>query len=143
MAIKSSTLLAATTFAVVVACTAAIRAEVNVGAAVVKITPAMGTPLAGYYHTRLADGVLDDLFAKAIVFERDNERAAIVVLDLISTARPLVEKARAEIERTSGICRAKCAGERVLAETPDADREGGGRRDRAAGACEGVGGDRS
>ena len=35
-------------------------AELRVGAAAVKITPPAGTPMAGYYHARAADGVHDD-----------------------------------------------------------------------------------
>lgn len=74
-----------------------------VGAAVEKITPEPGTPMAGYYHERAADGVLDDLYAKAIVLEAEGVRAALVSLDLISTSRSFVEAARAEIERDTGI----------------------------------------
>ena len=41
--------------------------EFKAGAATVVITPPAGTPLAGYYSFRAADGVLDDLYAKAVV----------------------------------------------------------------------------
>src|SRR5574341_776304 len=77
-------------------------ADPRAGAAAVKITPPLGIPLAGYYHARGADGVLDDLYSKALVLEKDGEKAAFVCLDLISTTRPLVEAARAEIEKTTG-----------------------------------------
>ncbi len=59
--------------------------------------------MAGYYHERAAAGVHDDLYAKAIVLEAGNERAALVALDLISTTRPLVEEARRKIEKATGI----------------------------------------
>lgn len=75
----------------------------GVGAAVVKITPALGVPLAGYYHARGAEGVHDDLFSRALVLERDGVRAALVALDLISTRREWVEEARALIEAQTGI----------------------------------------
>ena len=45
--------------------------ELRVGAAAVKITPDAGAPMAGYYSERAAEGVNDDLYAKAIVFEQD------------------------------------------------------------------------
>jgi hypothetical protein len=77
--------------------------ELRVGAAVVKITPPVGAPLAGYYHARGAEGVLDDLYARTVVFERDGAHAALVVLDLIATTRPLVERTRAEIEKRTGV----------------------------------------
>ncbi len=73
------------------------------GAAAVKITPPVGTPMAGYYHARAAEGVHDDLYAKALVIEKDGTKAALVALDLISTTRELVEAARREIEKTTGV----------------------------------------
>lgn len=77
--------------------------EFRVGAAAVCITPSAGTPLAGYYHSRAASGVHDDLHSKALVVEKDGSRTALVVLDLITTPRSLVERARAEIEKATGI----------------------------------------
>src|SRR5436190_14557765 len=75
----------------------------RVGAAQVKINPPPGSPLAGYYHPRAADGVLDDLHSKALVLDDGATKVALVVLDLISTTRPLVEKAREEIEKIAGV----------------------------------------
>ncbi len=75
----------------------------RVGAAAIVITPPSGTPLAGYYYKRLSDGVLDDLYSKAVVVERDGIKAAIVVLDLISLPRAVVEAARKLIESQTGI----------------------------------------
>ena len=43
----------------------------------------------------------DDLQAKAIVIEAGGRAAALVVLDLITTPRELVEQTRREIERTT------------------------------------------
>ncbi len=77
--------------------------ELRVGAASVDITPPVGTPMAGYYAERLSKGVHDPLFAKAIVLERGGKKAALVALDLISTPLALVEEARKEIEKSSGI----------------------------------------
>lgn len=78
-------------------------ADLRVGAAQVKITPSPGTPMAGYYHERAADGVLDDLFARAIVLELDGVKAALVSLDLISTTRPMVVEARRLVQEATGI----------------------------------------
>src|SRR5437763_3585058 len=54
----------------------------RVGTAQVKINPPPGSPLAGYYHPRAADGVLDDLHSKALVLDDGSTRVAFVVLDL-------------------------------------------------------------
>src|SRR5262249_35644723 len=77
--------------------------ELRVGAAAVVITPPVGTPMAGYYSERAAEGVHDDLHAKALVLEKDGAKTALVSLDLISTARQVVTEARREIERTTGL----------------------------------------
>ncbi len=83
--------------------------EFKVGAAQVEITPPDGTPMAGYYKFRAVGGVLDPIFAKAIVVEQDGARAALVVLDLAGTTRPLVAAARKLIEQQCGL-----SGDRVM-----------------------------
>src|SRR5579864_7780613 len=60
----------------------AVAADLRVGVGRADITPPLGIPMAGYYHERGADGVLDPLSSKAMVIESDGERAAFVVLDL-------------------------------------------------------------
>ena len=91
-------------FALLIAAgTPALADGLRAGASAVVITPEPGTPMAGYYHERAAEGVHDDLFAKALVLEVGDSKAALVVLDLISTTPDLVADARAEIERTTGI----------------------------------------
>jgi hypothetical protein len=75
--------------------------ELRVGAATVVITPPAGTPMAGYYYERAAEGVHDDLYARALVLEVGGTRAALVALDLISTPPAVVREARRAIERTT------------------------------------------
>jgi len=72
--------------------------DFKVGVAQVDITPTNGTPMAGYYKFRAVGGVLDPIFAKTIVVEQDGARAALIVLDLVGTTRPLVAEARKLIE---------------------------------------------
>jgi neutral ceramidase len=83
------------------AATPARAADLRVGAAAVNITPPLGIPLAGYYHARGADGVIDDLFAKALVLDDGQTQAALVVCDLISVPRDTVVEARQLIEQLS------------------------------------------
>jgi hypothetical protein len=78
-------------------------AQLRVGAAAVNITPPKGIPMAGYYSIRLAEGTHDDLNAKAIVFEQDGAKAALVALDLVTVARPTIEEARRLIARSTGV----------------------------------------
>jgi hypothetical protein len=79
-------------------------AELRVGAATEVITPALGTPMEGYFSPRMSQGVDDDLHAKALVIEQDGVKVALVVCDLanmppqISTpARELIGKSAAGI----------------------------------------------
>ena len=78
-------------------------ADPRVGAAAVPISPNPGTPMAGYYSARAAEGVDDDLFAKALVVEQDGARVAMVVCDLISMPRQVAEDARKLVEKATGI----------------------------------------
>lgn len=80
----------------------AVDGEIRVGTAVVKITPPLGTPLAGYYHVRGSQGVLDDICARAVVLDDGKTQAAMVMCDLIGVSRSVVLEARRIItEKTS------------------------------------------
>jgi hypothetical protein len=79
------------------------EAPLMVGLAVRDITPPLGYRLAGYYYERLATAVHDPLQAKAIVFQQGNVRFALVECDLCQTSSEVVGRARAEIERRTGI----------------------------------------
>ncbi len=78
-------------------------AALRVGVSQTDITPPLGIPMAGYYHERGADGVLDPLLSKAIVIESGGQRAALVTVDLISITRSVTDAARVEIEKATGI----------------------------------------
>lgn len=78
-------------------------ADLTAGAAAADITPPRGCPMAGYYSARGAEGTHDSLHAKALVFEKDGTRAALVALDLIGTTRGLVEETRKLVEQQTGI----------------------------------------
>lgn len=75
----------------------------HVGVAEVDITPPNGFPMAGYYHERLAEGQLDPLWAKAIVFDDGQTRAALVVCDLIGIASDLSQVVRERAAEKTGI----------------------------------------
>jgi hypothetical protein len=75
----------------------------QIGTAQTDITPPLGMPMAGYYHERGADGVLDPLYCKAMVLSSGEDRVAFVVLDIISITRTITDQARANIEKSTGI----------------------------------------
>ena len=77
--------------------------ELKIGTGQANINPPLGIGLAGYYHERGNEGVLDDILAKAMVLEDGTNRAAIVVCDLISLPRWMVTEARKRVEEKTGI----------------------------------------
>jgi hypothetical protein len=77
--------------------------ELRLGTAAVPINPPTGIGLAGYYHERGNEGVLDDILAKAVVLDDGATRAAIVVCDLISMPKWMVIEARKQISESTGI----------------------------------------
>lgn len=74
-----------------------------VGVAETDITPPVGFPMAGYYHERLAEGTIDPLKAKAIVFRDGETAAALVVCDLIGIATDLSREVRRRVFEKTGI----------------------------------------
>ena len=78
-------------------------AAFRVGVAEVDITPPARFPMAGYYHERLSDGVIDPLKAKAIVFRDGQTAAAMVVCDLIGIASDLTIAVRERASEKTGI----------------------------------------
>ncbi len=89
--------------AVLLVTPASIAADLRVGTGSVEITPPKGAPMAGYYYNRTADGVHDALLAKALVLEKDGEKAAMVACDIAMLPRPIIEQARGYIEQQTGI----------------------------------------
>src|SRR5438105_5060137 len=75
----------------------------RVGVAEADITPPVGFPMAGYYHERLAEGTIDPLKAKAIVFRDADAAAALVVCDLIGIATDLSQAVRKQASEKTGI----------------------------------------
>jgi hypothetical protein len=84
-------------------------AGLRAGAARVVISPPPGAAMAGYYHFRACDGVIDDIHASALVLDDGAQRAALVTLDLIDAPRAIVEDVRRRVE-SAGLLR----GEHVM-----------------------------
>lgn len=78
-------------------------AELRAGAAQSVITPPNGAPMAGYYRNRAATGVHDDLYAKALVLEKNGVRIALIACDVVALPREITERARQMIELKTGI----------------------------------------
>ena len=73
------------------------------GFARVDITPPLGSPLAGYFTIRYAEGILDPLELNAVAFS-DGERTAVIIsCDLIYVIDPTATEIREQIAKAAGI----------------------------------------
>ncbi len=77
--------------------------SLRVGVAEADITPPVGFPMAGYYHERLAEGEIDPLKARAIVFIDGETSGALVVCDLIGISTDLKNEVRKRASEKTGI----------------------------------------
>lgn len=75
----------------------------KVGAAAGKITPPVGSVMGNSYGITISESVHDDLYAKVLVFEKDDRKAVLIALDLISLPHALVTKTRDLIARRTDI----------------------------------------
>ena len=69
----------------------------KVGFSRIDITPDIGLNIAGYFVERIADGVLDRLYANAVAFELDGEKAVMISLDNLGIKRGSVYEFRKRI----------------------------------------------
>jgi hypothetical protein len=76
---------------------------IRCGMSEVIITPPLGCSMPGYFHDRRSTGILDELYAKAIVWESNTDMAAIIALDCIDLTRPIVEAIRSQVRAGTGI----------------------------------------
>jgi len=78
--------------------------NVKVGLARSIITPPVGTVLSGYAcRPEPSTGVLDELYARAIVLDNGSTRVAMVVCDLIWVPKEIVRRSRIRIREICGI----------------------------------------
>lgn len=56
------------------------------------ITPLFGVTISGYFHIRIADGVLDPLYASAVYFNNGEKQAVLINLDIIGINQKFIEK---------------------------------------------------
>lgn len=67
------------------------------------VTPPLGTAMAGYFHERLAEGIVDDLYSRALVVSQGDTYVALVVTDLIGVPVQDMERMRQQVALRTGI----------------------------------------
>ncbi len=78
-------------------------ADFEAGFGQIKITPPVGTALAGFFHNRIGMTVRDDLYARAVVLRQGEKMLAIVSLDMLCVDGDFVDAAKAIIQAEAGI----------------------------------------
>ena len=76
----------------------------KIGFSRIDITPDIGLDIAGYFVKRIADGVLDPLYANAMAISCGDERAVMIALDNLGIKQELLIKYRAAVAEALGIC---------------------------------------
>lgn len=76
---------------------------IQCGMSEVVITPELGARIPGYLTERLATGIKDELYAKAMVLSRENDVIALIALDIVDIERPVVLEIRERVHRLTEI----------------------------------------
>ena len=76
---------------------------IKAGAAVLDITPPLGTLMPGLFHERRAEVIHDPLHVRSFVLESDTTEVAIVVCDLIGVKRAYLDRAKEKIADAIGL----------------------------------------
>ena len=75
------------------------------GFARLDITPPLGVHIGGYYVERIANGVLDPLYVNAVAFGQGEERAVLIVCDMLSIYGNAAHEWPVEIAKKLGLPR--------------------------------------
>lgn len=69
----------------------------------VNINPVMGIEVAGYYKTRRAEGILDDLEINALALEAGDKKMVLLSIDNCGVRKELVDRIRKYISERTGV----------------------------------------
>jgi hypothetical protein len=85
------------------ACSLRASEALKMGFSTIEITPPKGWRMSGYFYERFSTNTHDELQAKAMVLQRGDEKAALVVCDLIGISRSLSAQVREAASRKTKI----------------------------------------
>lgn len=77
----------------------------NCGFAKTCITPPLGFPIAGGYNPKYADGLIDDLFVRALAFSSETEKVLIISVEVCYMSNEINDECRTRISQSCGIAR--------------------------------------
>ncbi len=73
------------------------------GFARVDMTPPLGTPLAGYYEMRYADGMLDPLELNALALQNEETALLVITADVLMVRMDVCDMLRGMIQERTGV----------------------------------------
>ena len=82
--------------------TGAVFAEFKAGFARVDATPPLGIPIVGYFHKRIADGVLDPLYVDCVAVSDGTNNALIYCMSSLGLGKAFMGKAAPAITAAAG-----------------------------------------
>lgn len=77
--------------------------NLKVGFNRVDVTPVLGVKISGYYKTRIADGILDNLEVSTVAFECDDKKAVMLSVPHCGLKREIIAEFAAEITKATGL----------------------------------------
>jgi hypothetical protein len=95
--------LAAALLALTASLVIAANDPLQAGTARVDITPPIPFRMSGYFYERLSTGTKDPLYARAVVFQQGDEKAAFIFCDVVGVPREVAEPARRKASEATGI----------------------------------------
>ena len=84
---------------------ATLHAEFKAGFARIDITPPLGIPIPGYFHKRIAEGVMDPLCAECVALSDGTNSAVVYCVDNLHLTKPFFEAAFPAITAATGLPR--------------------------------------
>ena len=76
---------------------------IKCGAAELVCTPPFGIMIPGYFGGRIANGLKDELYVKAVVFDDGTEKIALIAIDIIGVSFPMADRIRKAINEAVSI----------------------------------------
>ena len=77
--------------------------KLKIGFSRVDVTPMLGIHISGYFKTRLADGVLDNLEVSTVSFECDGKKAVMVSIPNCGINRGCIKEFAEHINAVTGL----------------------------------------
>lgn len=68
-----------------------------------EITPALGLCIPGYFETRIAEDILDELMVKAVIFDDGKKVVGFAALDILHVRADMVKKIRDRFTQLTGV----------------------------------------